>query len=387
MDAIRQKEGFKDFLRLPSDLTHLQEHGSEGPIIYVNASGYSSDALIITKKDVYSLPLPLFDIDSVTENAVLFLFASNNMNSNYDAAKQAYEKAMRWLWDVAGKPILDSIDFSQYDIEPNKKPRVFWVSTGWISVLPIHAAGDFSSMPTDEPLSVHEWVISSYIASLRALAFARDQARKLKTPQILHVLLVAMPMTPGMGDTGNLNVEPEMASLKETLTGSAFMNTLRNGHLSEVRPELETCNIAHFACHGVANYEDPSLSTIRLEDWEKKPLSVRALLRMNLRKCQLVYLSACESSLSKDIRLRDEGIHVAGAFHMAGVPRAISTLWPISDKVSVEVASSFYKFLKEDNDGVVDVGCSAVALHSSVQKLRESGVSAILWGPYIHSGP
>jgi hypothetical protein len=132
VDAIRQKEGFKDFLRLPSDLTHLQERGSEGPIIYVNASGYSSDALIITKKDVYSLPLPLFDIDSVTENAVLFLFASNNMNSNYDAAKQAYEKAMRWLWDVAGKPILDSIDFSQYDIEPNKKPRMFWVSTGWI---------------------------------------------------------------------------------------------------------------------------------------------------------------------------------------------------------------------------------------------------------------
>jgi CHAT domain-containing protein len=108
---------------------------------------------------------------------------------------------------------------------------------------------------------------------------------------------------------------------------------------------------------------------------------------MNLRKCQLVYLSACESSLSKDIRLRNEGIHVAGAFHMAGVPHVISTLWPISDKVSVEVASLFYKFLKEENDGVVDVGCSAVALHSSVQKLRESGVSAILWGPYIHSGP
>jgi hypothetical protein len=60
-------------------------------------------------------------------------------------------------------------------------------------------------------------------------------------------------------------------------------------------------------------------------------------------------------------------------------------LWRVDDQVSVNVASSFYKSLK-GNNGAVDFDRAAVALHTAVQELRDGGVNAILWGPYIHSG-
>ena len=63
---------------------------------------------------------------------------------------------------------------------------------------------------------------------------------------------------------------------------------------------------AHFACHGTADINDPSLSQLKLRDGKKESLDVRALLNSS----QFVYLSACETAAIKalDLPVREESL-------------------------------------------------------------------------------
>jgi CHAT domain-containing protein len=144
--------------------------------------------------------------------------------------------------------------------------------------------------------------------------------------------------------------------------------------------------MVHFACHAFADSGDPSKSMLQLEDWKSNPLNVRALIQTKMKACSLAYISACETAMSKNLFLLEEGIHIAGGFHMAGVPHTISALWPISDKASVNVAEQFYRKLKR-KDGRLQFDKAAEALRSATIEMRERGWMPIFWGAYIHSGP
>ena len=98
----------------------------------------------------------------------------------------------------------------------------------------------------------------------------------------------------------------------------------------------------------------------------------------------MAFLSACEMAVNKDLLLKEEGLHVSGAFQMAGVPNTIATWWRVVDKVSVRVSGDFFKGLKRD--GIVDVGRCAMSLREVTLRMRDEGLSAYLWGAYIHFG-
>ncbi|EAW15297.1 uncharacterized protein ACLA_059640 [Aspergillus clavatus NRRL 1] len=390
LQEIRTLPGFGSFLRTPDVPVDLQRYAADAPIVFINASNYRSDALIITKDNVYSLPLPSFSMDRLALYCARFirlLGVFSRPEEQADAFAD-YVVVMRWLWQAAAKPILNSIDWTKYDAAPYGKPRVTWVSTGWISVLPIHAAGDFRH-PGE---SVHDVAVSSYITSLKALDFTRQNALRIKqlpvAPGSRQAMLAAMATTPGLGPSGDLDVEPEITAIEKTLKPSFRVNVLRQTDSRSVKTSLSTATVAHFACHARADPQDPSRSAILLEDNQKKPapFTVRTLLRLNLKSCEMVYLSACESGASKDLQLRDEGIHVAGGFQIAGVPHVISTLWAVSDSVSVQLAGLFYANLREDGEEV-DLSKAPYALHCAIGEMRRQGVHPLLLGPFIHSGP
>ncbi|KAL5356289.1 CHAT domain-containing protein [Aspergillus floccosus] len=394
LEQIRAFPQFGSFLKTPDTTPDLQTYAAEAPIVFINCSGYRSDALIIAKDNIYHLPLPAFDMERVKVYTARLLMAQYALSKGEDQPKclSEYQVVMKWLWDAAAKPIVDSIDWSKYERGPFGKPRVIWVSTGWISVLPIHAAGDYES-PSDssEPKSVHDIAVSSYTNSLKALEFTRQSARRLETqpksnPQ---ALIAAMATTPGLGPDGELKVEPEIRAIGEALTPSFYIKLLSQPNSASVIQQLSTSTIAHFACHAQADRKDPSKSAVMLQETPTKPspLSVRSLLKLNLQNCDLVYLSACESGASKDLGLRDEGIHIAGGFHIAGVPHVISTLWKVSDSVSAELAGLFYAKLKEPGRDDVDFARAPFVLHEAIREMRRRGVHPMLWGPFIHSGP
>lgn len=394
LQEIRALPGHGSFLRTPETPGDLQSYAMDAPIVFINASLYRSDALIITKDSVDHLPLPAFNMEHVRLNAAHFMHALDRLSKGEEqtAALAKYMEVMKWVWTSVAKPVLNSIDWQNYQAGPSGKPRIIWVSTGWISVLPMHAAGDYESAShSEEPTCVHDMVVSSYTTSLKALESNRYNARRLgaeSTTGARQAMIAAMATTPGLGPENDLDVEPEISSIESSL-GSAFqINLFRQPDSKIVQKALSMATIAHFACHGRADKEDPSRSAIMLQDNQAKvpPFSVRTLLKLDLKTCGLVYLSACESGASKDLSLRDEGIHLAGGFHIAGVPHVISTLWKVSDSVSAQLAGLFYERLKTEA-GEIDLARTPDALHMALGEMKRQGVHPMLLGPFIHSGP
>ena len=398
LSEIRALPGFQSFLRIPDTTSDLQAYAINAPIVFINCSDYRSDALVITKDDVYSLPLTSFTLSKVKHWGQRFLQARESLGISESQAwaLNAYNVVMKWLWEAAAQPVLTSINWDAYERGPFGKPRVIWVSTGWISVLPIHAAGDFfePSSPLSEsspPRCVHDIAVSSYTNSLKSLDFTRLNARRMDSQpnSAPQALLAAMATTPGLGPTGDLAVEAEIATIKETLSPAFTVNVLNQPTSKSIKTALPATTIAHFACHAVANSKDPSQSAILLQDNQTRPppFCTRTILNLALKTCNLVYLSACESGANKDMLLLDEGIHIAGGFHIAGVPHVLSTLWKVQDDVSAELAGLFYKLLVGTEREVVDFKRAPFAFHEAVGVMRRRSVHPMLWGPFVHSGP
>ncbi|KAJ6002595.1 hypothetical protein N7451_005142 [Penicillium sp. IBT 35674x] len=399
LEEIRALPGFSSFLKTPDTPADIQCYAHGAPIVFINVTAYRSDAIVITRDDVRHLPLPSFDMEQVKTYVLRFAIAVHHLGSEKDQAEvlSEYQEVMRWLWEAAAKPVLSFIDWDQYIPGPNGKPRIIWVSVGWLSILPIHAAGDFEIPPSSnskEPTCVHDMVVSSYTNSLKALEFIRhiaeQRTRKPRSSMNPKALVAAMATTPGFGPEADLNVEPEISAIKNILSPLVGVEILMQPSSSTVKAKItpETA-ILHIACHARADDKDPSRSAIMLQDNQTKPppFSVRTLLNLDLKSCGLVYLSACESGVSKVLSLRDEGIHIAGAFHIAGVSHVISTLWKVSDTVSAGLAESFYANLVETGRDGLDLDMAPYALHEAVGQMRRRGVHPIFWAAFIHSGP
>jgi CHAT domain-containing protein len=262
-----------------------------------------------------------------------------------------------------------------------------------MTVFPIHAAGDFDE-GNGSGCSVHDRVVSSYTLSLKSLDFSKQRNAHIldkMDPNTDIALIVAMASTPGISN-GNLNVEAEIKSFKEELESCMRVENQCQKSSQDIVECLKSSSIAHFACHGLIDIKDPSKSALLLQDCavndelrDTQPFCVWIILKMQMEKCRLVYLSACDSGANRDLLLRDEGLHVAGAFHMAGVPHAVSTLWKVQDSVSADLSRYFYANIKNDQ-GTVDLHRSADALHLAVQRLRDRAEEPMLWGAFIHSG-
>ncbi|MCJ1329612.1 hypothetical protein MMC10_006292 [Thelotrema lepadinum] len=389
---IRDKPGFKSFMKLPDTPSSLQQYASNASIIYINATIYRSDALILTPDQIYNVHLPNFAMEDIKTKGAEMLWVKDALGQKEERAGAfaKFETIRTWLWDVCTWPVLESMNITHKLPETSTKPRVIWVTNGWISLFPFHAAGDFGpDANKKDPSCVHDLVISSYTASLKALNYARERSATLKLKQTSltdstyrkKILLVAMETTPGESDLPQ--AIPEVRSVAADLSQSMNCNIKIHPDASSVKKELHTSNIAYFACHSKADKTDPSQSAILLAGPDNIPtkFSVRSILATKMDDCELVYSSSCESGANKDLLLSNEGLSIAGAFHMAGVPQVVSGMWQIEDNVAREVAVEFFRELRDGNDeGRLNVDRAARALHRSVQVQRDRGTHPVLWG-------
>ncbi|KAF8896885.1 CHAT domain-containing protein [Gymnopilus junonius] len=375
---IRLKEGFERFLLL-DEPSHILDTASQGPVVILNATKYRGDAILISSEGISSIMLPHFFSDACVENAIL--------SSDPQRASSLFELTLKWLWEAAASPVLEKLGLNGLASKPDQKlPRIWWLVSGWISFLPIHAAGDhMRAMKTREPCTVMDRVISSYTPTLRALEYARKSAKDMSLAEKSHpstAVLISMPTTPD--DQDLTNVSKEVASVEEIIHTFFQVTSLEHPRRQDVIPLLKQVSVAHFACHGVADSSDPSLSKLKLQDWKRNPLDVRFLLRNSFDRLRLVYLSAYETALNKVTQLREESIHPSAAFQMAGVPYAVASMWNVEDNASVQIASDFYFRLAVGTE--FNLEKSAEALHYATMKARNAGMDATFWGAFIHSG-
>jgi hypothetical protein len=401
---IRALPGFSGFLQPPS-AGELTRHAIDGPIAVLNVSQFGSDAILVTARGIASLALPGLRRDVVAGKVTDFYQALGEANSGAatgqqrQAAQQTVAETLEWLWDAAAGPVLAELGYSQPPAAGAPWPRVWWAPGGLLGTLPVHAAGYHRAVapgpagtpgPVGAPgpgATVIDLVVSSYTPTIRTLAYARERADGSRAES---ALVVAMPVTPGLPPlrfaAQEVSYVRQRLPFADVYIESDGAVTDRTPTRDRVLDLMTRAPIAHFACHGSNDPEDPARSQLYLHDHAEHALTVEALSALNLDHAQLAYLSACGTALNRNPHLLDEAIHLTAAFQLTGFARVIGTLWPIDDVISASVADAFYARLRS-GDGPIDLAQAATALHHAQRTARGALTDfPSRWAPYIHMG-
>ena len=384
VEQIRVLPGMQGFLRPPTT-EELLASAADGPVVVVNVSRYRSDAILVTGEGIEAVELTGLSTATALERATAFITAVDEAYGSKGAesapaAMHSLNETLEWLWETVAKPVLDRLGWRHAPEEGQPWPRLFWCPTGWLSFLPLHAAGRHLASTHE---SVLDRAVSSYTPTLRALIRARAQIAGHLSPEPQTrptPLVIAIPDTPGAGPLPG--TEREAA-----LIGRLFPGTVElagpKATVDAVRQALARHSWAHFSCHGVSDLEHPSDGGLQLYDGRLKAADVAA---QHLTDPALAVLSACSTSQGGFL-LPDEVIHVASSFQLAGYPHVIGTLWPVSDKLSTQLTEDLYTSLAADVAAERSLD-PATALHRPVRALRDRLAHAPhLWAAHIHAGP
>jgi hypothetical protein len=139
-----------------------------------NVTRLRSDALIVTDKHVESLHLAALHYDDL-EVKVKRVIGENRLSRGpprtRSAQNQELQQILAWLWEVAVGPVLTQLGFIQEQQPPGPLPRNFSVTSGYMGLLPLHAAGTKTSNAKD-------YAISSYTPTFLAnIGFLPTESR------------------------------------------------------------------------------------------------------------------------------------------------------------------------------------------------------------------
>lgn len=362
---IRGMPGFDRF-GLPPTLAELCQAAAGGTVVAIVIATDRCYALILTRygSDVVELP-DLVSADAMRQ-AALFLEATHEAENN--AGVNVLRGVLGWLWDVVAGPVLDYLGYT--GTPDGVWPRVWWIPTGTLSVLPLHAAGHHESGMAGGRRTVLDRVVSSYTPTVRGLHHSRRQ----RTRDSTDALVVGVSNGAGLGPLTSAVPEARLVHAILRARRPPLLDTDATRHA--ILQGLPESGWVHLACHATTAF-DPGDSHLALSDG---PLPVRELTSLEVTDGYLAYLSACSTAYG-GTRLPDESIHIASALQLAGFAHVIGTLWPISDAVAPQVSTHIYR--------QVTAGIEpALAVHHAVHALRaEYPGHPRLWASHIHLGP
>ena len=257
---IQQLPGFSHFHKVLT-AQQMQSCSTAGSIVVVNLTDLRSDAIIITADALKVLPLPGLSANQAKD----WISKDLTTTSRNDRGKnnKAYFQFLSWLWHECVRPVLDEL---HYYAQPSAGdlPRTWWIGTGLASTFPFHSAGDVSAGLSE---SAYYRAISSYTPTIKALQYSRERASTttsfLSNRDSWRVVIVMMPETPCASPLEGTT--KEMDKIKPAMGPSMSIKTLEQPDVGSTMAQLQQCNIAHFACHGVSDPLDPSKSGLILQ--------------------------------------------------------------------------------------------------------------------------
>lgn len=402
LEEIRRIPGLERF-QMALEISELRELASEGPLVLVNFSRISADALIVTTQHVHSLRLPAMNFDTAPELARQQLFSyvtkhrgdsggSRDIEIEDEATNDPMSHLCSWLWTNCVKLIIEKLEhIGAISSNPDEYTRVWWIGSGAASSFPFHAAGtDFSPGSRNNTLAR---ITPSYTPTIKALKYSRSRAAiPMSGPdQDPSMLLVTMPKTPGHSDLPGVHME--RIAIEQVCKGFYKVQSAEFASASAVLDILPQASIVHFACHGSLDRSSPMQSHLLLEKEERGKRVLDKLTMLDVtnvaanNRLSIAFFSACSSADVKGSELADESLHMASAAQLAGYPNVIGTLWPTRDDMCASVAKEFYSELKRFGQRCVAEENVAVALRRAIVSIRnENGGSPAAWGPFIHSG-
>jgi len=385
IDRIRNT-GFPDFLR-PPPAAELARHADEGPVAFVFTGPARGGAIILTaaSPQVRVVPLPGLTGDNAYQRANQLWEAHRRATTGESLLErrtgaQEIQDVLAWLWDAIAEPILAALGHTAVPAAGDSWPRLWWCPVGILCYLPLHAAGHHADIRSGHPApaAALDRVVSSYIPTVRSLAYARTH---LHTAQASTTLIVAAAEVPGTEPQPGASLEAD--ELTVMIPGASPLAEPTRDLVLQALPRHA---IAHFACHGDADMTDPGASELVLLDRHDNPLTVRDISTLQLT-ARLAYLSACDTQFAPQA-LADEAVHITGAFHLAGYQHVIGTLWSIADAAAREFAIDVYSRLTRNWTTPPDERLAARSLHDAMRAMR-SHYQAMpwFWMTYTHTGP
>lgn len=371
---VRSKPGFEQYLR-PVQWDELIAQASPGPVVVPTISEFRSDALILSDGGLRTVELPHATPEALQHAVSCMLSALKRSKTAWlhrDRDSQLHAQSeigavLAWLWDAIAEPVLEELGLTGPPEPHQPWPRLWWVPTGQLSLLPLHAAQRSEQCVLDR-------AISSYAPTVRALSVARAQ----RPPRNRSILAVAMPATPGASPLPF--ADRETVALAERFGGIVILSGPQATR-ERVRAQMPEHSWAHFACHGWTNTADPGADLLLLHDHRHHPFTISEIADLRLNDAELAYLSACETARAAD-GLADEAVHLGSAFQLAGYQHVVATLWAVRDDVGAELADHFYAHLLDEQAG------PAAALHHASRHIRDKFSNFPgLWAAHLHMGP
>ncbi|KAG8788690.1 hypothetical protein FRC12_014307 [Ceratobasidium sp. 428] len=378
LEEIRHLPALDDFLRPKA--SKLVSMVQDGVVVIVNVHFSRCDALVLRagEENVTHVPLPNFSSRkaATASNQLKPCLYSQGVRRGFKSCKSSSTHTIRgilsMLWYDVAKPILDHLGITQ-PLPVEDLPHITWCTTGPLSFLPLHAAGDYASFNTTLP----NLVISSYIPTLSAL---RQTA---SSPNTFSGILAVGHESSIRGLDPLPGTKAELDEIQAQATSIPFTRLdERAATGDDVLTAMQNHSWVHFACHASQNLDDPMRSALHLHD---RDLDLATITGSQLNNAQLAFLSACQTATG-DAALPDEAVHLAAGLLFAGYRSVIATMWSIQDQDAPLIAGKVYETLLEGE--APDHWKAARALHQAVANLRDKvGVNAFeRWAPYVHIG-
>jgi CHAT domain-containing protein len=255
--------------------------------------------------------------------------------------------------------------------------------------LPIHAAGIYDPTSTPNPPCLSDFCVVSYTPTLTSLIASRAHSNPLRREETRFLLAAApdpfesTPLPEALKEVEIISeIIPAKLMLSTTQEEMSIAESVYARRADEVLRLMPQATVLHLACHGIQNAREPLKSGFIMND---KMMEVADLMRLNIPKAHLAFLSACETAQG-DMERPDEALHLAATMLYAGFKSVIGTMWSMGDVDGPVVAKKVYEELFAGEGDVLDFDVVPYALDNAVGKLRAQGLEPSLWAPYIHIG-
>ena len=363
---IRKLPGLSRFL-LPLLFSELQRAASGGPVIIVNASKSSCDALIVfLDRDPVHIPLQITQ-DNARDLSNEFLTLT--VRAKRGDVTRELSFFMRQLWNQIVSPIVDCLQANH----PSQS-RIWWCPTAEFSVLPLHAAGPYKKGQQNLP----DLYISSYTPTLTALIRARRPDPSNSATDQKRFIAIGQAKTPG--ESKLPSVGAVLDNVGQCVEGLATFTRIdwEESCTSRVVEELGKNEWVHLACCYLLDRKQPFESAFALHDGY---LTIQRIIGCDLKHAEFAYLSTDHTTVG-DEDSPDEAIHLASAMQFAGFRSVIGTMWSVDDSAASKIALTFYKHMVYGS-GRLDHTRAAFALNETMKSVDIPLDQRIL---YIHLG-
>ncbi|KIK83564.1 hypothetical protein PAXRUDRAFT_35470 [Paxillus rubicundulus Ve08.2h10] len=364
VDKIRAVNNFSNFL-LPPSYNDLRAAAIGGPIIILNASRHSCDAIIVL---AHGAPIHISFPENTFTNVLAMLSELRNLlcplrwnNPNDEGGAKASERTLagllRRLWDTI---VCDVVRGLEPHVSRNL--RIWWCPTGQFTSLPLHAAAPWRK---GEP-GLSDISVSSYTPTLSALIRSRNKVHAFPGAPLSFVS-IGQPNSYGYDELPTVLQELELVHelVPETIPFTTLCD--ETATCGAALSALSTHTSAHFACHGQQVPGQPFESHFAMHDGHLSPLDI---IHSNLGpETEFAFLSACQTATG-DSDAPDEVIHLAAALQFAGVRNVVGTTRSVEDSVVIHIVAAFYRGMI-GGDGKFDPSRAARALRGAIKGTKD----------------